>query len=219
MKQILIVEDDTSINQMIKEYLQLHGYACSQAFSGSEVGYILEKQHFDLILLDLMLPGISGEELISDLCTKARVIVLSAKTDVLNKIELLQLGADDYICKPFDMKELLARVEVQMRDKNTLTQRLQYRAWTLDTQKKQFLVNEQEIELTAHELRILELFMRHPEQVFSKQAIYEYAWGEEYYVADKTINVHISNIRIKLKDTHTEEYIQTVWGMGFRLKG
>lgn len=218
MKQILIIEDDPSISEMIKEYLQLHGYTCTQAFTGLEALHALDKQGFDLILLDLMLPGISGEELITAVSRNARVIVVSAKTSVMDKVQLLQMGANDYLCKPFNMKELLARVEVQLRDPVSEKQRLQYQGWTLDLLEKHFLVEEQEIEVTSHEFKILELFMRHPRQVFSKQEIYEYAWGEEYYVADKTINVHISNIRMKLKGTGTEDYLQTVWGMGFRLQ-
>lgn len=218
MKQILIIEDDVSINQMVKEYLQLHGYACTQAFSGIEAVHSLENQDFDLILLDLMLPGISGEELIVKIRKRARVIVVSAKTSVMDKVQLLQMGASDYLCKPFDMKELLARVKVQLRDYESESQTLEYQCWTLDLLGKHFHVEEQEIEVTSHEFKILELFMRHPKQVFSKQQIYEYAWGEEYYVADKTINVHISNIRMKLKGTGTEDYLQTVWGMGFRLQ-
>lgn len=218
MKQILIIEDDNSINQMVKEYLQLHGYTCTQAFSGAEALHILEKQGFDLILLDLMLPEISGEEMIAGISRNTKVIVVSAKTSVLDKVQLLQMGANDYLCKPFDLKELLARVEVQLRDGEPASQTLHYRNWTLDLLGKHFLVDEQTIEVTHHEFKILELFMRHPKQVFSKQAIYEYAWGEEYYVADKTINVHISNIRMKLKPTHTEDYLETVWGMGFRLQ-
>lgn len=217
MKQILIIEDDSSINQMICEYLQLHGYTCTQVFSGYEVMHIMDIQRFDIILLDLMLPGICGEELISDLATQAKVIVISAKNSIYDKVQLLSMGAQDYLCKPFDLKELLARIEVQLRKENMSVQQLVYHAWTLDRITKQFFVHGKEIEMTAHEFNILELFMQHPKQVFSKQAIYEYAWGEEYYVADKTMNVHISNIRMKLKGTNTEEYIQTVWGMGFRL--
>lgn len=222
MAKILIIEDDTNINNMVSEYLSGNGYACTQAFSGSEGSLRFSMEEFDLILLDLMLPGMTGEELIRMFAGKVPVIVLSAKNELDSKVELLTAGANDYICKPFDLKELLVRIQVQLRslpasklpDAQT---ELHYKDWILDPETREMTAAGQPVELTLHEFRILELLMKHPKKVFTKQLIYEYAWEEEYFVEDKTINVHISNIRSKLKPSRTDSYIQTVWGMGFKL--
>lgn len=207
---------------MVSEYLSGNGYACTQAFSGSEGSLRFSMEEFDLILLDLMLPGMTGEELIRMFAGKVPVIVLSAKNELDSKVELLTAGANDYICKPFDLKELLVRIQVQLRslpasklpDAQT---ELHYKDWILDPETREMTAAGQPVELTLHEFRILELLMKHPKKVFTKQLIYEYAWEEEYFVEDKTINVHISNIRSKLKPSGTDSYIQTVWGMGFKL--
>ncbi|MFQ7551212.1 MAG: response regulator transcription factor [Blautia marasmi] len=222
MAKILIIEDDTNINNMVSEYLTGSGYLCTQAFSGSEGALRFSMEEFDLILLDLMLPGMTGEELIRTFAGKVPVIVLSAKNELDSKVELLTAGANDYICKPFDLKELLVRIQVQLRslpasnlpDAQT---ELHYKEWILDPETQEMTAAGLPVELTLHEFRILELLMKHPKKVFTKQLIYEYAWEEEYFVEDKTINVHISNIRSKLKPSGTDSYIQTVWGMGFKL--
>lgn len=218
MNSILIIEDDTNINNMIAEYLEGNGYHCTQAFSGSEGDLRFQMNTFDLILLDLMLPGISGEDLISRFAGKTPVIVLSARNELESKVELLSAGANDYICKPFDLRELLVRIQVQLRSKpSVLGAVLKYKKWTLNPETQEMFSDDRPIELTQHEFRILELLMKHPKKVFTKQMIYEYAWEEDYFVEDKTINVHISNIRAKLREDGTDEYIQTVWGMGFKL--
>ncbi len=224
MKRILIVEDDAGNNQMIQEYLEGHGYVCTQAFSGSEAKLLFSMEHFDLVLLDLMLPGIPGEELVEEFSSKAPVIVLSAKSGLENKVNVLSAGADDYICKPFDLPELLVRIQVQLRRREKQPDAsqeeesiYQYREWRMNPTTQEMWAGANLIELTRHEFLILELLIRNPKRVFSKQMIYEYAWGEEYLAEDKTINVHISNIRAKLKNSGTDSYIQTVWGLGFKL--
>lgn len=227
MKHILIVEDDAENNQMLLEYLEGHGYSCTQAFSGSEGKLLFSMEEFDLVLLDLMLPGIPGEELVTLFSRKTPVIVLSAKSGLDSKVDVLSAGAEDYLCKPFDLPELLVRIQVQLRrqEKNAGPQTAaepegkiyQYREWTMNPDTQEMLAAGMPVELTRHEFLILELLIRNPKRVFSKQMIYEYAWGEEYLAEDKTINVHISNIRAKLKESGTDSYIQTVWGMGFKL--
>ncbi|MCI9324410.1 MAG: response regulator transcription factor [Lachnospiraceae bacterium] len=229
MEKILIVEDDASNNQMLKEYLESHGYVCTQAYSGSEGKLLFSMEKYDLVLLDLMLPGIPGEELVTLFSRKAPVIVLSAKNGTDSKVEMLSAGAEDYLCKPFDLPELLVRIQVQLRrrraeetpavprDENTVGKIYTYRDWTLDLETQEMTACGGPVELTRHEFLILELLIRNPRRVFTKQMIYEYAWGEEYLAEDKTINVHISNIRSKLKKSGTDGYIQTVWGMGFKL--
>lgn len=223
MYQILIIEDDPDINQMTYEYLRSEGYACTQAFSGSEGKLLFTLHQFDLIILDLMLPGISGEELIDIFAGKIPVIVLSAKNNLDSKVELLKAGADDYICKPFELPELLVRIQVQLRKRGNMQTAepdegvLTYRKWQMNPASREMTADGEPVVLTGHEFLIMELFMRNPKRVFTKQMIYEYAWGEEYLAEDKTINVHISNIRSKLKESRTDSYIQTVWGLGFKL--
>lgn len=223
MYQILIIEDDPYINQMIHEYLSTQGYSCTQAFSGSEGNLLFSLKPFDLILLDLMLPGMTGEELIESFAGKVPVIVLSAKSDLDSKIQLLGAGAEDYICKPFELPELLARIQVQLRKRQNTSadtpqdQILSYKDWQMNLTTHEMTAAGEIIELTSHEFLIMELFLRNPKKVFTKQMIYEYAWNEEYLAEDKTINVHISNIRSKLKKSQTDSYIQTVWGLGFKL--
>ena len=224
MKHILIVEDDAQNNQMLREYLEEHDYVCSQAFSGSEAKLLFSIQEFDLILLDLMLPGIPGEELVSLFSEKTPVIVLSAKSGLDSKVEALSSGADDYLCKPFQLPELLVRIQVQLRREEKAVQSgclednvYRHKEWILNPDTQELTAAGAHISLTKHEFLILELLIRNPKRVFSKQTIYEYAWGEEYLAEDKTLNVHISNIRSKLKDSGTDSYIQTVWGMGFKL--
>ncbi len=241
MQKILIVEDDAKNNQMLKDYLENHGYACTQAFSGSEAKLLFSMEEYDLVLLDLMLPGISGEELVSVFSEKSPVIVLSAKSGLDSKVEVLSAGAEDYLCKPFDLPELLVRIQVQFRrrkkqdrdgssgtfaDGGNAGKTMQtdyeprvysYRGWTLNPDTQEMTAQGVQVELTRHEFLIMELLIRNPKRVFTKQMIYEYAWGEEYLAEDKTINVHISNIRSKLKKSGTDSYIQTVWGMGFKL--
>lgn len=221
MASILIIEDDTNINNMIAEYLRGKGYSCVQAFSGSEgeLRFFMALDSYSLVLLDLMLPGITGEELIEKFAGKVPVIVLSAKNELDSKVELLSAGANDYICKPFDLRELLVRIQVQLRSQTAINTQeiLTYKEWVINPETQEMFADGHPIELTRHEFKILELLLKHPKRVFTKEMIYEYAWEEEYLVEDKTINVHISNIRSKLKHTNTQSYIQTVWGMGFKL--
>ena len=223
MYQILIIEDNPDINQMIAEYLGSQGYSCTQAFSGTEGSLLFSMKPFDLILLDLMLPGMAGEELIELFAGRVPVIVLSAKNGLESKIQLLGAGADDYICKPFELPELLARIQVQLRKRgipspeNSPDEILSYKDWRMNLSTHEMTASGEQIELTSHEFLIMELFLRNPKKVFTKQMIYEYAWNEDYLAEDKTINVHISNIRSKLKNSGSDSYIQTVWGLGFKL--
>ena len=221
MQKILIVEDDAKNNQMLKDYLEDHGYGCTQAFSGSEARLLFTLEEYDLVLLDLMLPGISGEELVTVFSQKVPVIVLSAKSGLDSKVEVLSAGAEDYLCKPFDLPELLVRIQVQFRRRKngngTGGEVCSYRGWTLNPDTQEMRAQGELVELTRHEFMIMELLIRNPKRVFTKQMIYEYAWGEEYLAEDKTINVHISNIRSKLRKSGTDAYIQTVWGIGFKL--
>jgi Response regulators consisting of a CheY-like receiver domain and a winged-helix DNA-binding domain len=221
MDRILIVEDDNNINQMVYEMFNKCGYKCTSAFSGTEALLRMENSNFDLIILDLMLPGMPGDEVLKNIREKSKVpvIVLSAKDELDTKVDLLKLGANDYMTKPFALKELEARALVQLRDSKENSQDgiIEFNNLKYDIQKKQVTIDGQSLSLTVHELKIMELLLHHPGRVFSKNEIYEYAWDDYYIGEDKTINVHISNIRQKIKKITDTEYIETVWGLGFKL--
>ena len=221
MPCILIVEDDTDINNATAEYLRRQGCQCIQAFSGTEGRLLWQAGGADLLLVDLMLPGLSGGELIAEIRRSSRtpVIVLSAKTELSDKVELLGLGADDYLTKPYQLEELWARILVQLRHASAVPPEtaLHYRDWVLNLEEMMLTAAGQSVSLTAHEFRIVELLASRPKRVFTKQQIYEAVWQEECAVEDKTITVHISNIRAKLRPSGTDGYIQTVWGIGFKL--
>lgn len=224
MHRILIIEDENYINNMLREALIKAGYECTQAFSGTEGVLYARNEKFSLIIMDLMLPGMTGEEALGKIkaAQQVPVIIVSAKDSLESKVELLTAGAEDYITKPFELKELLARVAVQIRryseSAGIRTENLKYKDIELNKSNYSAAVNGTEIELTRQEFKILELLMLHPDRVFSKQDIYDYAWEDYYIGEDKTINVHISNIRKKLRAVSDSEYIETVWGIGFKLK-
>ncbi len=222
MPRILIIEDDPTINHMIAEFLGDKGCQCVQAFSGTEGRLVFSVEKFDIILMDLMLPGMTGECLTREIREKSQVpiLILSAKAALKNKVNLLGFGADDYLTKPFELEELWARVQVWLRRsgiKSADGEQLYFKDWTVDLAGRTLLVKGTPIELTPHEFGIVELLVRYPKKVFTKQEIFESVWNQEYFVEDKTINVHISNIRSKLKATGTQNYIQTVWGIGFKM--
>lgn len=219
--EILIVEDDVHINNLLAEALSKACYTCVQAFSGSEALLLCERREFSLILLDLMLPGISGEQVLSKLREKCQtpVIVLTAKDGINQKVDVLMGGADDYITKPFDIKEVLARVAVQLRRGHPETEPeiLYFKQLQLNKTTYQVLINGVELKITRQEFNILELFLTHPKKVFSKDEVFEYAWKEPFVGETKVIDVHISNIRKKIKEVTEDGYIETVWGIGYRL--
>lgn len=225
---ILVVEDDNSINDFIMRLMKKNGYDVVQAYSGTEAMMHLKANSFHLVLLDLMLPGMAGEELIKNIRkTKTMpVIVISAKIDKQSKLDLFRLGADDYITKPFDIEELSARVDANIRrymrfsNIDVLEQKLVYKDIILNKETKEVEVNGIKLTLTAREFNILELLLMHPKKVFSKANIFESIWEEEYLGDDNTVNVHMSNLRNKLQRANPkEEYIETIWGMGYKLKG
>lgn len=220
MSRLLIIEDDVNINEMLQEAFGKKGYEVVSAYSGTEGILRIEKETYQMVILDLMLPGMNGQQVLKNIREKSNVpvIVLSAKDELDTKVDLLMSGASDYMTKPFELKELEARVLVQLRNaagKNEVF--LEYRDLRIDREGKKVILRGKPLSLTAQEYRILELLLKHPQKVFTKNEIYEYAWEEYYMGEDKTINVHISNIRQKMKKITQEEYIETVWGMGFKL--
>lgn len=222
MNTILIVEDDININALLKEALEKEGYLCTQAFSGTEARLLLEQKKYAVILLDLMLPGMSGEDVLKEIRRKGNTptIILTAKDTIDSKVAFLHNGADDYITKPFNIKEVLARVEVQIRRAENLPEqrKLVYRDLEIDKDTYSVSVGGKILpKITRQEFAILELLVRYPKKVFSKEELFEYAWKEPYMGETKTLDVHISNIRKKIKQVTEEEYIDTIWGIGFRM--
>lgn len=226
--RVLVVEDDAALSEVVCAFLGGEGYACTPAFSGTEALLLAERAgeknlRFDLVILDLMLPGMPGEELIGRLRASgvgAPVIVTSAKSAVTDRVGLLRLGASDYLVKPFDLDELLARVEVQLRDRGPGARPeglLRFGRWALDPAARTFSVDGTALRLTRTEFDLLAAMMREPSRVFTKQALFEIVRNEEALAEERTISTHVSNLRAKLRPSGTDAYLQTVWGIGFKL--
>lgn len=221
MAKILIVEDDVSIQQMITELLQRHGFSTDCAYSGTEALLLLEKDAYDLILLDLVLPGVNGEEII-ERNNGAPIIVLSAKVSLDDKVNCLLSGANDYLTKPFYADELLARIEVQLRLNNNRAQMgtLRYKGLELLAETQTLMLNSERIHLTRTETAILKQLLLHPTQVLTKSRLLDLLSDEAGAGAcdESSLKVHMSNIRKKIKEVSNENYIESVWGVGFKLK-
>ena len=220
--KILIIEDDVGINDMLMILLRQNGYNTISAYSGTE-GLLVNGSGIDLILLDLMLPGKSGEEVIGELKAKYNVpvIVISAVHEVGKKVELFELGADDYVTKPFNNDELLARIAARLRKSNerAAAEQLTYKNLVLNKNDFSVTVKGRDLELSKHEFALLRLLMDNPDRTCTKSMIYDIVWDYENSADDNTLNVHISKLRKKLKELDPdEEYIETVWGIGYRLK-
>lgn len=217
MKTIAVIDDDVYIGDLLQELLTREGYRVLRAYSGTEALLLLKAEKADLILLDLMLPGLSGEELLPRLAGTP-VIVLSAKSDVQGKVQLLLGGAADYITKPFDPSELLARVAVQLRKSASgQSGRLSYGDMELDLISHQLTVNAVPVKLTRTEFAILKLLIQSPAQVIAKSVILDGIILDTPDCTESSLKIHVSNLRKKLRDADGQEHIEAVWGIGFRL--
>ncbi|MEK4995415.1 MULTISPECIES: response regulator transcription factor [Paenibacillus] len=228
---ILLVDDEKEIVELLTIYLCNEGYRLLKAYDGMEALECLQKEEVDLIILDVMMPKMDGLAA----CMKIReerkmpIIILSAKNTDMDKISGLSLGADDYVGKPFNPLEIVARVKSQLRryhgfnkDSNTLgnDSKLSFEDLTIDTSKHEVYVDQQKIKLTPREFSILELLARHQGQVLSLQQIYNKVWNEPFLDGGNTVMVHIRNLRDKIEiDSKRPRYIQTVWGVGYKLDG
>ena len=221
MNKIAIIEDDIDICNMIAKFLENNKYIVHYALNGAEGIELCKSLVPDLIILDIMLPKLNGNDVLQRLrkFTNAPVIVVSAKTMVQTKIDLLKLGADDYMTKPFDLHELLARIEANLkRTSNTSCQNdtLTYR--DIEINNSLVYIKEVLVSFTSTELKILRLLLQYPQKIFSKQNLYESIWNKTYAYDGDTINTHISHIRKKIKAITNEDYIQTIWGIGYKIK-
>lgn len=218
MKTIAVIEDDVHINDMLFELLSRERYLVLRAYSGTEAVYLLSQQKPDLILLDLMLPGLSGEEILPRI-QGTPVIVLSAKLDVENKVKALLSGAADYMTKPFDPQELLARITVQFRNTggSNAASVLRSGELSLDLNAQIAAWQGQNVKLTLTEFAILKLLMQNPKQVFSKNALLNRISLDTPDCTERSLKQHISNLRKKLQEAGAPDLVETVWGIGFRL--
>ena len=218
MNTIAIIDDDVHIGDVLTEILENEGYAVTRAYSGTEALYLLSQSKPDLVLLDLMLPGLSGEEVLPHI-KNIPIIVLSAKVDVQDKVNLLLGGAVDYVTKPFSTEELLARIAVQLRkaempDNSAV---LKVGDLTVDTISLDVTARGQAIKLTRTEFAILKLLMANPKQAISKGALLDRISLDTPDCTERSLKQHISNLRKKLQEATGADYIETVWGIGFKL--
>lgn len=227
--RILVVEDDEAINKVVCSYLGKRGAVCTAAFSGTEGLLRLEGGSFDLLISDLMLPGADGEDVVARATTVGLpVIVLSARATVADRVDLLQLGADDYLVKPFDLEELGARVEAVLRRAGRRAgfasatssgdDTLRYGSWVLDATARTFVAGGVPLHLTPTEFAMVEALMAAPARVHTKRNLSAAAAGSEGALEDKAVATHIGNIRAKLREVQAPDLIETVWGVGFKLR-
>lgn len=215
--KILIIEDDNDINNLVYNLLS-SDYKVTQAFSGTEGRLLASQDYFQLIILDLMLPGLSGEELIKHFrtLTMIPILVLTAKADISVLEDVLALGADDYIAKPFSNRELIARVNRLLKS-NTYFEIITAGDFILDLEKREISFQGEVLDLLVKEFELLALMIKNPLKVFTKEHLYTQVWKEEYYGDDNTIAVHMSRLRKKLAEKSDMELIKTIWGIGFKL--
>jgi DNA-binding response OmpR family regulator len=217
MATILIVDDDPSIGNLLEETLKKEGYSVLRAYSGTEAVLLLRQTRPDLVLLDMMLPGLGGEAVLPHL-KGIPVIVVSAKVDVDDKVGMLLLGAADYVTKPFDIRELLARIAVQLRHAAEPEQEiLQYADLRLDLKTHTAAIGGQDVRLTRTEFAILKLLMLNPRQVITKAQLLERIGADTPDCTESSLKTHVSNLRRKLRELSDREYIEAVWGIGFKM--
>ncbi len=219
MKRILIIDDDIHIGNVLEETLSKEGYEISRAYSGTEALLVIPDSKPDLVLLDLMLPGLNGE----DVLPKIRgipVIVVSAKVDIDNKVDVLPGGAVDYVTKPFNIKELLARISIHLRNTESMlvSSELTFADIVLNTNTHIAGINNTEIKLTRTEYAILKLLMQNPTQVVTKSLLLDRISADTPDCTESSLKMHISNLRKKIREANNKDYIEAVWGIGFKIK-
>lgn len=216
MARILIVEDDINIGNLEQEVLENEGFSCVRAYSGTEAMLILKGETPDLVILDLMLPGIAGEEVLSHI-TDIPVIAVSAKGSVDDKVDVLMGGAADFITKPFSPKELAARVKVQLRKPSQGAHKFFFGNICMDDDARTVSVKNVPVTLTRTEYAILKLLIQKPTQVMTKAVILDSMFEDTPDCTDSSLKTHVSHLRSKLKNADGNDYIEAVWGIGFKM--
>ena len=218
MKRILIIDDDIHIGNMLEETLFKEGYQIFRAYSGTEALFVLSKSKPDLVLLDLMLPGLNGEDVLPQI-KGIPIIVVSAKVDIDNKVDMLLGGAVDYVTKPFNMRELLARISVHLRNSESMlvSSELTFADIVLNTNTHIAKIGNTEIKLTKTEYAILKLLMQNPTQVVTKSLLLDRISTDTPDCTESSLKMHISNLRKKLREENNKDYIEAVWGIGFKM--
>lgn len=218
MQTILIIDDDAAVGNLEQEVLERSGYSVIRAYSGTEALLILKDNRPDLILLDLMLPGLSGEELLTKI-KDIPVIVVSAKSAMQDKVDILLGGATDYLTKPFDTKELAARVSVRLRERSVSPLSAVYNCGelTLDTASHSVKINEKPVSLTRTEYAILKLLIQNPDKVLAKSVLLDKISADTPDCTESSLKTHISHLRAKLREASGREYVESVWGIGFKI--
>lgn len=218
METILIVEDNIDIHNFIKEVLEKKKYKVLDAYSGTEALMLIEKENINLILLDLMLPGLNGEEIIKKI-KRIPIIVISAKISPEDKVNVLLSGANDYITKPFNKEELLARIAVQLRinENKNINKELKYKDMFFNEENHTLYINNEQIYLTKTEYAILKQLLLNPKQVITKTRLIELINIDTLDGDENSLKVHISNIRRKIRNVTEDEYIESVWGIGYKM--
>ena len=216
MNRILVVEDEKSINDLIEMNLTEAGYICECAYDGLQAADILERESFDLVLLDIMLPEVNGYELLDFIKPMGiPVIFITAKGSMEDKVRGLRLGADDYLVKPFEIVELLARVEAVLRRAGKTQYEIEVDDLTIDTRSHTVMRGSKPIQLTAKEFELLLLFIQNKNIALFRETIYERIWGGEYMGDSRTVDLHVQRLRKKL---HWEDKIKTIYKVGYRLE-
>ena len=218
MQTILIVDDDENIGNLEQEVLERAGYGVRRAYSGTEALLLLENERFDLVLLDLMLPGVCGEDVLKKI-RDIPVIVVSAKIDIENKVNLLLGGAADYVTKPFDIRELVARIKLQLKKTKKLpfSPLMTFEEITLDENSHRVYVSEKEVRLTRTEFSILKILLQNKGSVVAKSVLLDRLSFETPDCVESSLKVHVSNLRKKLREQSEKDYIESVWGIGFKI--
>ena len=228
MKRILIIEDDESIAEIQKDYLEISGYKADVSCDGTDGLKKYNEGGYDLVILDLMIPGISGFDILQKIADdkKIPVVIVSARDEEISKIKGLNMGADDYITKPFGMGEFVARVNSHLKtyekfgDKTKRDKKITVRGLTLDEDDRRVYVDGAEVPLKQKEFELLSFLMRNPNRVYSKEDLFERVWGYDALSDSSTVTVHVARIREKIEQKPAKpEYIMTVWGAGYRFKG
>lgn len=218
MKKILVVEDDNTIHKIIEDILKKEHYIVINAYSGTEAISIIENDNIDLILLDLMLPGINGEDIVKKVNNTIPIIVISAKTSSSDKAKVLLDGANDYITKPFEKIELLARIQVQLRISSNKNKNLKYKDVELLEDNKTMKIQTNKITLTRTEYTIMRELLLNPSKVVTKTRLLDLMSIDSESCDESSLKVHISNIRKKIRKITQVEYLEAVWGIGFKIK-